>query len=267
MINLVLYYTYIIAEFPGLIPNSTIRKLIGYLPPPDTVILQQLPLNTTNKILSTTAPGTPQSSFENTSEQLNGIPATDTSGSTDAHNEEISIMKSEVFADGLEEGVEVSESRVNLIPSEEPTPSSTDDMCHIATNNRETHVTADDEESLSDRDMSDLSVHPSPTPRVFSDGSTCTPAPQPPSSISCHSKEINIPVGSVHSIVPRSASLQKDDSSPAAKTEVVPAVKTKVVPAVTIPFQMRPPPTSTHRDTSGSTDKQVCSIQVSYNML
>lgn len=235
------------------------------------MILQQLPLNTTNKILSTTAPGTLQSSSENTSEQLNGIPATETSGSTGAHNEEISsntIMKSEVFADGLEEGVQISDSRVNLIASEEPTPSSMDDLCHIATDDRETHIATDDEESLSKRDMSDLSVHLSPTPHVFSDNSISTPVPQPSSPISCHSKEINMPVGSVHSIMPRNASQQKDDSSPAAKTEMV-AVKTKLVPAVTIPFQMRPPPatvvTSTHRDTSGATDKQVCSIQVSHS--
>ena len=270
VINLVLYFTYAIAEFPGLIPNSTIRKLIGYIPPPDTVILQQLPLNTTNKILSTTTPGTLQSSSESTSEQLNGIPATDISGSTGACNEEEissnNVMKSEVFADGLEDGVEISESRVNLIASEEPIPS--DDLCHIATDNRKSDIATDDGESLSNREMSDLTVHHSPTPHVFSDGSLSTPAPQPSSPISCHSKESNMPVGSVHSVMPRNASLRKDNSSPAVKTEVVPAVKTKVVPAVTIPFQMRPPPatvvTTTHRDTSGATDKQVYSTSQLY---
>lgn len=226
--------------------------MIGYIPPPDTVILQQLPLNTANKILSTTAPGTLQSSSKSTREQLQGTPATEVSGSTDrACNEEISSMKSEVFtmfADGLEEGVEISESRsrVTLIASEEPPPSPMHDMCHIATDDREHHIATDDGESLLYREMSDSSVHSSPTPHAFSDGNLCTPAPQSSSPISCHSKD---PTRPVHS---ENAPLQEDDSSPAVKTEVVPAVKTKVVPAVTIPFQMKPTPatvvTTTHTD-------------------
>lgn len=252
----------VMSNLIGLIPNSTVRQLIGYVPPPDIVILQQLPLTTTKKILSTTADGKPQNTApgnpqnKNTTEQLDGTPATDIIGSTDACNEEMSsdrVTKSEsevftMFADELEEGVEISESRVNLTASGELTPS----PVHDTVTDGRSSPDRKDKESLPDGKisslkMSDSSDHPSSAPHVISDPSICT-AKQPLPPISCY-KESSIPVDPVHA-----SSLQKDDTNP--------AVKTKLVPAVTIPFQMSPTPatiTTTHTvqgTTSRATDTQ-----------
>lgn len=143
-----------------------------------------------------------------------------------------------LFGNGLEEGVEICESRVNSTALIIPTPSSIHQLCH-----------ADDIQSPSESKTSASAVDLTSTLHVISDGSVTVV--QPPAQTS-HHEEDSVPLAG-HKF-PISSSAKGDESRPVHlnvprnpsphEIHSGPAVHTKVVPMVTIPFHMGPTQTN-----------------------
>ena len=247
----------------GLIPNSTIRDLIGYIPAPDPLILQQQKLTATiDRLLGTTSPLSPLQKVRRRKKcRSHKTPSSEDEDalttSTDALGEEESSSEtlgseSEVR---VEERGDVSERSVDSAAMAVATSSSVHHLCY------------DDkscgENSFSELKMSMPVAESTSSLHQTSDGSI--PAAQSPSPESCLKRTSQCSVEGRELQISSSGVPVESKAVPALTRHTAlpnvnpsPVVETKVVPTVTIPFQVGPTqatvaPTTTNTSTTGTT--------------
>ena len=227
----------------GLIPNSTIRESIGYIPAPDPLSVQQQKLAATidRLMATTTSPDSPANMRRRKKHKSHKYSDSEDSltTSTDACNEE--EESSAEVAMGLE-----SESE-NTVEEEGDVSERSDDsaVMAVATSSSLHHLCHSDD-SCGENSFSELRMPTSVAHSASSLHEIGITSTQPSSCLkrSSHSsmkgQECQISSSDAQVDSKRVHSLTRNAALNLNKVEPSTAVETKVVPTVTIPFQMGP---------------------------
>ena len=205
----------------GLVPNSTLRQTIGYVPAPDPLALLQQ--SAIDRILATSPPAAPHSQREQkTHKDKNGILTRDGSsedGESVSENDGIPSDSGELD-DPLGERAEISESGVKL----DMAPSTSGSVADLS------------DDSGRDEDSSSVLVvvGSAPLPReVKTESSPHQEGDRGPPERELSEMKVNSSTTPASTDVPGN----QESDNPITTTT---AVETKVVPTVTIPFQVGP---------------------------